>query len=250
MKSGLKPSGKMLLSVAVSAVMLLRNGAPGCEFESVAVAGQKFIVCKVDMKKDHLALFLNDDAGNRLKTFTALDAWLAKSGRKLVFAMNAGMFHQDRSPVGLFVADGKQLAPINLADGTGNFYLKPNGVFALTASGAHIVASPDYAKLAGVTLATQSGPLLVQAGRIHAAFNAKSDSRLYRNGVGITADGTVLFAISDTPVNLYEFAALFRDTLHCPDALFFDGTVSSLFAPQLHRNDYHTDLGPMIGVVE
>jgi DNA-binding NarL/FixJ family response regulator len=35
-----------------------------------------------------------------------------------------------------------------------------------------------------------------------------------------------------------------------PDALFLDGTVSSLYAPALKRNDFRMDLGPMIGVVK
>jgi uncharacterized protein YigE (DUF2233 family) len=57
-----------------------------------------------------------------------------------------------------------------------------------------------------------------------------------------------LFATSEEPVNFYEFATLFRDILHCPDALFFDGTVSSIHATALHRSDKKIDLGPIIGI--
>ena len=50
------------------------------------------------------------------------------------------------------------------------------------------------------------------------------------------------------PVNSHEFAILFRDKLACPNALFLDGAISSLHAPELKRSDVRTDLGPMIGV--
>ena len=49
-------------------------------------------------------------------------------------------------------------------------------------------------------------------------------------------------------MTFYELATLFRDKLGCPDALYLDGTVSSLYAPELRRNDFRTDLGPMIAV--
>jgi uncharacterized protein YigE (DUF2233 family) len=59
-----------------------------------------------------------------------------------------------------------------------------------------------------------------------------------------------VFAISDDAVTLYEFARLFKDQLGCPDALYFDGSVSSLHAPSLDRSDSHHRFGPVVGVVE
>jgi len=56
--------------------------------------------------------------------------------------------------------------------------------------------------------------------------------------------------MSEVPVNFYEFATFFRDQLHCPDVLFLDGTISSIYAPELKRNDFRMDLGPIIGVTE
>jgi uncharacterized protein YigE (DUF2233 family) len=56
--------------------------------------------------------------------------------------------------------------------------------------------------------------------------------------------------ISNAPVTFYEFAMYFRDQLHCQDALYLDGAVSSLFHPESGRNDSTVDLGPMIAVVE
>ena len=97
-------------------------------------------------------------------------------------------------------------------------------------------------------LATQSGPLLLRNGRVHPAFREGSANRLFRNAVGVPSPDAALFVISEAPVNFHEFATLFRDVLRCPDALFLDGTISSLFAPDLKRNDFRMDLGPILGV--
>ena len=87
-------------------------------------------------------------------------------------------------------------------------------------------------------------------GQIHPGFNANSISRLIRNGVGVKTSGEVVFALTEDPMNFHEFATLFRDVLNCPDALYLDGVISSLYAPSLKRNDKKADLGPIIGVVQ
>jgi uncharacterized protein YigE (DUF2233 family) len=210
----------------------------------------RFTTIRVDARTERVEIFLRDDAGRTFNRFDRLRAWLASRNEQLLFAMNAGMFHPDLTPVGLLVQDGKQVFPLNLSVGTGNFFLKPNGVFFISASGPRIVESTEYPALArGVRLATQSGPLLVRNGVLHPAINAASTSRLLRNGVGISGD-TIIFVISEQPVNFYEFATYFRDELHCPDALYLDGVVSSLYSTTLQRNDSTVDVGPIIGVVK
>ena len=219
------------------------------DFSSVSVVGKRVTVCRVDLNKEQLQLFLRDDSSLPLKSFDGINHWLQPQGRKLVFAMNAGMYHSNLAPVGLCVQNRKQITPINLAKGDGNFFLKPNGVFVVSKSGASVIDSVEYtSQRKPALLATQSGPLLVRANNIHPAFNPNSESRLIRNGVGVASPNVVCFAISEEPVNFYEFAILFRDVLHCPNALFLDGTVSSLCAPSLKRNDRKIDLGPIIGI--
>lgn len=228
--------------------------AHALEFGTALASGKRVTICRVEPAKERLELFVRDDAGRPLKSFDGVNTWLRPRGRTLLFAMNAGMYHGDLSPVGLAIADGKQIAPVNLAEGEGNFFLKPNGVFLVLEKGARVVASEQVVSLKHPALAdkpflaTQSGPLLVLDNRIHPAFRPDSVSRLHRNGVGVTAAGAVFFALSEEPVNFYEFATFFRDVLRCPNALFFDGTVSSLYAPALKRNDKKIDLGPIIGI--
>ena len=57
-----------------------------------------------------------------------------------------------------------------------------------------------------------------------------------------------MFAISNEPVTFHAFARLFKDGLGCANALFLDGSVSSLYAPELDRDDELVPLGPMVGV--
>ena len=72
-----------------------------------------------------------------------------------------------------------------------------------------------------------------------------------RNGVGVSPDGrTAWFAISDRPVTFHEFGRLFRDGFGVRDALYFDGSISRLYAPGLNRADFGRSLGPMIGLVD
>jgi uncharacterized protein YigE (DUF2233 family) len=188
-----------------------------------------YVACEVD-PADH-AIRLFHAAGG--KPYGSLDAFgqaMAAQGGPVLMAMNAGMYHEDLSPAGLYVEQGRVLSPIETRDGQGNFYLKPNGVFMIGAdgrgsileTGAYVAAAPAPA------YATQSGPLLVGGGRLHPKFDENGKSRYVRNGVGVRADGTVVFAISLSEVSFGSFARLFRDGLGCPDALYFDGVVSAL----------------------
>jgi uncharacterized protein YigE (DUF2233 family) len=204
----------------------------------------------VDVRKERLEVFLRDGSGEAFKSFEGVERYLAGRGERLVFAMNAGMYQRDFSPVGLLMAGGKELAPLNTNSGYGNFFMKPNGVFVISEHGPQVIETSEYPKLKGrIVLATQSGPLLVRGRRMHSGFNTNSNSRVIRNGVGVSGDGKAVFAISEEPVNLYEFAVLFRDVLGCADALYLDGVISSLHAPGLKRSDKKAELGPMLGVV-
>jgi uncharacterized protein YigE (DUF2233 family) len=162
--------------------------------------------------------------------------------------MNAGMYDEEGRPIGLYVEQGRRLRGVNLRGGPGNFHMKPNGVFAVDEEGrVSILTSDAYARRApaGVMWATQSGPMLVIGGRLHPRISPDGESRLIRNGVGVADAQTAFFVVSDDPVSFGRFARLFRDVLGCPDALFLDGSVSSLWDPAAGRKDAHAEIGPM-----
>ncbi len=241
-------AARSLLGILTVLVCLTPALAGAVECTRIEFQGRHSSVCRINLRQDRLQLFLKDSAGVPYNSFGRIATSLATRGERLVFAMNAGMYREDYSPVGLLVLEGQQQHRLNLASGYGNFYLKPNGVFVIAAAGARIVESSEYRSMGPVTFATQSGPLLLRAGQINPNVNPRGVSRLIRNGVGVVSADEVAFAISDDPVSFYEFALLFRDRLNCLDALYLDGNVSSLFAPVLGRDDERVPLGPIVAV--
>ena len=203
------------------------------------------IVCEMDLAEYDLSLRLTDAAGKPYRKLSAL----AKA-EPFVLAMNAGMYHQDMSPVGLHVEEGRELSPLNLGDAPGNFFMKPNGVFYVDEDGnAGVMESSAFAR-SGIRpwFATQSGPMLVIEGELHPRFEPDGMSRHIRNGVGVNDARKVVFAISREPVSLGSFARLFRDELGVRNALFFDGAISALHDGRKYLVGGAQPAGPMLVV--
>lgn len=210
--------------------------------------GQAYAVCTVDLRRARVRLFWRGPDG---LPYGSLSRLASQQGANLAFAMNAGMYDTGLAPVGLYVEDGRELKAANTANGPGNFHLKPNGVFYVTGDRAGVLETGRYLKAHPRTeFATQSGPMLVINNRIHPKISEDGPSQKIRNGVGVRPDGhTAVFAISEAPVSFGAFARLFRDALGCPNALFLDGSVSSLYAPSMGRQDLSRPLGPLVGAV-
>lgn len=165
------------------------------------------------------------------------------------FAMNAGMFDEAGRPIGLMIEDGRQIHALNTRDGGGNFHLKPNGVFLVRKDGrAEVVTSDAFKRAPDIAFATQSGPMLLIDGRPNAHFDADGESRYVRNGVGIDVAGKPHFVISLDVVSFGKLARFFAARIHSVNALYFDGSVSSLWDPANARQDNFTELGPMVVV--
>lgn len=221
---------------------------------------QSYIVCSPDAAKGSLQLFWRGADGQPYRTFSQLADSLTAKGKTLVFAINAGMYQPDFTPLGLYVENGQELRPAETGTRTGepgkipNFYKQPNGVLYWGSAGAGILSTGDFIKQKpAAEFATQSGPMLVIDNRLHPALIPGSSDRARRSGVGVCDGGKVRFAISEDSVNFHDFARFFRDGLHCPNALFLDGgNGSGLFNPALGRNDYswHGGYGPIAGFVQ
>jgi len=218
--------------------------------EDIDYEGKSYTACTVDVATENLRLFYKDAEGDLIGSFGRIEG--LPQVNQLAFAMNAGMYHDDRSPVGHYIENGVEIMRVIPNAGPGNFGMLPNGVFCINEGSARIYETLDYvARAPECRDATQSGPMLVIDGALHPRFFPESTSRFVRNGVGTTADGmTAVFAISNDSVTFYEFGSFFRDYLQLPNALYFDGKVSRLYSRALGRSDFGFPLGPMVAVTE
>lgn len=232
--------------LAVAATLAAAPAMADCE--EIVFDAAPYTVCRIDPAAEDVRLWLRGGDGRILGTFDRLDAALRAEGKTLGIAVNGGMYHDDRRPVGLYIEDGREVAPLVTRAGPGNFGLVPNGVLCLADGRAAILETGAYAEAAPeCRFATQSGPMLVIGGALHPRFLPGGTSRNIRNGAGVAPDGTLWLAISDAPVNFHDFARLFRDRLGTPDALYLDGRVSRLFAADLGRHDAGLPIGPILG---
>lgn len=219
--------------------------------------GMDFVVCETTHASKGVSLAWADPDRKPYRSFSNLQNALNAKGKTILFAMNAGMFDERYAPVGLYIEDGVELNALNLRTSdkkpAPNFYKQPNGVFYLTSKGAGILPTNEFqANGLDVVFATQSGPMLVTRNEINPIFIKGSSDRTRRSGVGVCADDRLIFVTSEKSINFYDFAAVFRDTLRCSDALFLDGGDGvGFFSPMLKRNDWswHGGYGPMIVVV-
>lgn len=229
-----------------SAALAWTKPPPDDSCRAAQFEGTPFTLCQAVPSRQTLRLVDRGPGGKPLRSFAKLKALGGKA--PVAFAMNAGMFDAKGLPVGLLVIDGKQEKPLATGKGAGNFFLKPNGVFYEDATGWHVADTETYAadRHDGLRFATQSGPMLLVGGALNPQITANGPSRKLRNGVCVDARGVAWFAISEAPVSFGRFARLFRDRIACKDALYLDGSVSSLWDPAADRRDDRAMLGPIV----
>jgi uncharacterized protein YigE (DUF2233 family) len=239
----------------IVALLVVGLATPGAHAQASAPCaparfdGANYTICSFDARRDDIRVYWKGADDRAYGGFSRLADAFKAQGRQLRFAMNGGMFETDLSPVGLLIENGKLQHKADLREGASNFHLRPNGIFYVGAGSAGIMETTRFlAAPLAARYATQSGPMLVIDGRIHPKIQPTGTSAKIRNGVGVREGALVIFAISEEPVTFHAFARLFRDGLNCPNALFLDGSVSSLFAPNLKRADALSPIGPIIGV--
>ena len=231
-------------------ISVVSGSAQATECRDIRMEGLSFTICETRPGEDRIELFHADAEGEVFGSFDAVEE--ASAPRRVILAMNAGMYHPDRSPVGHLVIDGEERMRVIASAGPGNFGLLPNGIFCIEEDRSRVIETLRYQEARpDCVFATQSGPMLVIDGELHPRFLPDSDSRFVRNGVGTDDAGTrAVFVISNQPVTFHEFARVFRDELALDQALYFDGRVSRLHAPEFGRSDPGFSMGPIVAVLE
>ncbi|MDP3674841.1 MAG: phosphodiester glycosidase family protein [Novosphingobium sp.] len=236
-KGAVKPKATASVKPAVSSAC-----------EAVSFEGVPLTHCVADPARHRITTALANEGGPPYRSFAELGR--AVKAKTIAFAVNGGMFGEDGKPIGYYVEESNRLKQLNRADGGGNFHLKPNGVFFGTGAKWQVMPSEAFNSKVGdrPAFGTQSGPMLVIDGKLHPEFAEEGPSKLIRNGVGVDAAGRAHFVISEAPVSFGRFARYFRDGLKTPNALYLDGSVSSLWDPASSRQDARAPLGPLIVV--
>jgi uncharacterized protein YigE (DUF2233 family) len=203
--------------------------------------------CVADPAKHRIAMA---NLGADKQPFASLSAFAASvDAATIAFAMNGGMYGDDLKAIGYYVQNGDRMGELNRAEGTGNFYMKPNGVFFGTGGKWQVLGSNTFFNTVKdrPQFGTQSGPLMVVDGKLHPDIQDNGPSRAIRNGVGVDSGGKAHFVISNAPVSFGQLARYFRDEVKVRNALYLDGAVSSLWDPARERMDKGR-VGPIIVV--
>lgn len=215
------------------------------EFEN-----EPLTVCTADPARHTIRTALKPANGPNYRNLSTFAATRPDNTAQVAFAVNGGMYDDDGDPIGYYVEAGQKLHDLSRTDGPGNFHMKPNGVFFGTGAKWEIRTSEDFFDNIDKRpeFGTQSGPMLVIDGELHPQIDPDGTSLRIRNAVGIDAQGRALFVISGREISFGKLARFFRDVLKTPNALFLDGTVSSLWDPEGQRLDSGFPLGPLIVV--
>lgn len=207
-----------------------------------------FVIFKVNPKVENVSFYWKDDDGTIFKSINKLKRKIERDKKGLKFAMNGGMFNINNIPKGLYIENFKILHHLDTLSGKGNFYLQPNGVFYLTKNkDAEITETKRFVYNSNIKYATQSGPVLLIHGKINPIFKRESKNINIRNGVGILKNGNIVFIMSKTEVNFYNFASVFKNA-GCEKALYLDGYVSRTYYPEKKWIQEDGNFGVMIGV--
>ncbi|MCP5501367.1 MAG: phosphodiester glycosidase family protein [Leptospiraceae bacterium] len=186
---------------------------------------------------NNLVLYYKDENEVNYKSFKNLHQDLNRKGYNLLFATNAGIYTKNFAPEGLFIQNKKIVNPLNLKNGKGNFYLKPNGVFFIIDNKPNILETSEFEnniKLDDIQFAVQSGPLIIDKGKIHKSFTETSNNKNIRNAVCVD-NNSVIFVLSNNDVTFYDFSLFFLNRLKCKSALYLDGAISDMFLPKINR---------------
>jgi exopolysaccharide biosynthesis protein len=142
---------------------------------------------------------------------------------KCLAGVNGGYFNENFAPLGLRIANGQMIAPLQRAR-------LITGVLVASPRGVQIVRSREFSRRTGVTAAIQCGPFLVDRGQPISGLN---DSHLAQRTFAATGGSRALIGVC-SGVSLAELAKILATTSLAEDlkierALNLDGGSSSAF---------------------
>ncbi len=200
-----------------------------------------------NLQKENIHIFWKDEKDTPYITLENLMKIQKEKGRILLFAMNGGIYSNDATPGGLYIEDYKLIKDINLNSGTDNFHVKPNGVFYMKNNKPYVVVSEEFVFEPTISMAVQSGPMLIYQGEINNKYTPKGSTQYIRNGVCINANDELFFIQSLQATNMYNFAKAVKDRFQCTNFLYLDGFLSHMQA--LSGENQGEQIRPFISII-
>jgi len=228
------------------------------EYFDITFYGNNYNIFLANSKKHHIKI--HNNTSGALQPIKYMLSQLIAKNLNPVFLMNAGMYNDDGSAVGLLIEENRQIKSldVNQSPIADNFHMYPNGVFYTLGNKFYVTQTADFRKLdpdsrSDIEYGTQSGPMLVINGKIHPKFTFLSKNTNIRNGIGVTENSEnekAVLIISKEKVNLYEFALLFQVVFKCDNALYLDGAISKAYYSNkgVTEGSLGGSLGPVLSV--
>lgn len=189
---------------------------------------------KIDLHKYNMQIAFTQ---KKLSIFSVADLVIMNNA---ILGINGGFFSPELTPLGLRISGGKQFSPIK--------HISWWGIFYVINHQAHIVQQSQFNFSKKISMAVQCGPRLVINGHIPKLKSGVS----FRSALGITRDGKVIIAITDSfPLSTDAFAKILATStrqggLNCVNALNLDGGSSSQLYAQL--NGFYLNLPSFVPV--
>jgi hypothetical protein len=163
-----------------------------------------------------LRVLQNDGATNSLANIMRHEKCLA--------GVNGGYFDENFAPIGLRMANGEVIAPLQRAR-------LITGVLLASSRGVQIVRSREFSRHSGATAAVQCGPFLVDR---HQPIGGLNDSRPARRTFAATTNSSRALIGVCSEVSLAELSKIlatisFAEDLRIERALNLDGGSSTGF---------------------
>lgn len=218
-------------------VLFNRSYAQFIEKKGLVFNDNEFDICVVALDSFSIDGFAIIENKSRISEATYFSQLENSIGGPFV-AITASIIDSNCNSLGFLKSEGRIIRSINLGQGTGNFYLKPNGVAALNRkNGLTIQESQSFRDDQMITEGVQSGPMLLVNGQINSVFDPNSKNKFKRCGIGVFNKGGkthIVFASSVVAVSFYQFAQLFIEKFNCDNALTLEsGSNSSMHLPTI-----------------
>lgn len=152
--------------------------------------------------------------------------------KNTIFAMNGEMYMEGSyAPVGLYIENRKVIHKAVVVNNPNvNFGINPQAVFFIDTENRAGLVRVQSRNEKKYKYAVEIAPMLLEDGKVNPALSRFNGKCKYRNGVGITKEGQVVFILASTRTTFSDFATLFQEN-GCVAAAFIDGGISQCWRP-------------------